>query len=154
MSGTVEMVCFASKEALAIPPHDPDKTPAFRNINMQGAKVAIEEVSYFNRPDRFVVEKSPCSILKSRKQGPKIPRSDARPIYTPLTVHEIRERILPVGEGTGGKKAPHERRRHFRTFKAERYRAMKGQTIVIPATWIGPSEITKGRHHYRICLEV
>jgi hypothetical protein len=154
-AGYVDTVCLAGKlEGLMLPPTNPDNDSAFDRVGITNAKTALEEVAYFNRPDRFVIEKS---VVGSKpRSDKKIPRSDSRPLYTALTVTEIRDSLIQSApsSGGGGKKAPHERRRHFRTFKSERYKSMKGKTIVVPASWIGPSEVTKGRHHYKICLDI
>ena len=113
---------------------------------------AIEEVMTFNTPDRFVLETIPSK--RKRAKG-RIERSDSRPTYTLLRPDAIRRTMgISSNAKEGFKKRPHERRRHFRTYKSDRYKSAKGKTVVIPATWIGPSEAEIGNKRYRVCLEV
>lgn len=115
------------------------------------AATAYAEVLYFNSPDRFVLEKTPVKEKKQNQQK-HIPRSHQRPVYTLLTPTEIRER-LSIIEPTGKHPTPHERRRHIRRLSSEVFTKKKGQVIIIPATWVGPSEKTVGRHHYKVVLD-
>jgi hypothetical protein len=157
--GTVEDCVIACKEKVLSPPSTNihDGSPLMKGLIkncLRNAKAAIEEVCYFNRHDRFVVERT---SLNQKKPGPKIPRSVQRPLYTTLTVTEIKQQLIqaqPTEIASGRTQTPHSRRRHFRKLSSDRYKTMKGKTIVVPATWVGPSEITKGRHHYKICLDV
>jgi hypothetical protein len=115
--------------------------------------VAFGEVLYFNSPDRFVLKRSPLKERDPRKSV-HIPRSHERPVYTLLTPKEIREK-LSIEEPSELIKhvSPHERRQHYRSLRSEVYTHKKGQTIIIPATWVGPSEKTIGRHHYKVVLD-
>lgn len=121
----------------------------------QGARnavCAIEEFMQFNAPDRFILEDRP---LKERKKTPKILRSGDRPLYTLLHPAEIRSKLkLPEPE-RGGPRKPHERRRHVRRYPddIERWPNMHGKSIVIPASWVGPSEATVGKRRYKVLLD-
>lgn len=119
---------------------------------------AILKVMRFNRPDRFVLEVSPATRKKSQRPGGKIARSDDRPKYTLLTPTEIRVKMdLPKpshGTGTGSSKTPHERRRHYRTFRSDYFKEAKGKTIIIPAAWVGPHEVIRGNKKYKVRLDI
>jgi hypothetical protein len=119
----------------------------------RAAATALEEVYYFNAPDRFVVEKS--SVANPRKSNLKIKRSGERPSYVLLTPKEIREKLIPAeAQAHGSTRQPHERRRHFRTLRSDRYVNAQGKTIVIPATWIGPDEGTVNGRRYKVRLDL
>jgi hypothetical protein len=117
----------------------------------------MEMIMRFNQPDRFVLEITPLK-RNPQKPGGKIARSNERPIHTLLTPTEIRVKMgLPKpsgGTGTGAPKAPHERRRHFRTFRSDHFREAKGKTIIIPATWVGPHEVVRGNKRYKVLLDI
>jgi hypothetical protein len=130
--------------------------PILRNVN-----VGLQEVFYFNSPNRFIVEDSPLKAAERHrkrqarkgKHKERIRRRHDRPTYTLLRPSEIRKRLnLPPLEAHGPKR-PHERRRHSRTYRDGRYKAMKGKTVMIPATWVGDSEAVIGNHRYRILLD-
>ena len=113
---------------------------------------AYNEVGIVNTPNRFVVESVP---LKSRdaKRG-RILRSHQRPTYTILEPGRIRKIMrLPQSVEVGSAKRPHERRRHVRHLVSERYQDMRGEYIIIPATWIGPSESVVGSRRYKVILD-
>jgi len=131
---------------------DPVIDDGVRSSFLSAAKTAVEEVLYANTPNRFILEKSPA---KERKRpADRIRRSQDRPQYTLLEPGRIRELMrLPPGDPTGRKVAPHERRRHTRTYRDEKFIHMRGKTIIIPATWIGPSESVVGNHRYKVLLD-
>lgn len=141
------VVYFASDDALA---------GFVTRKNLHNAGTALQEVMFLNTPDRFILEKSPTQPRRRKGRDKKpVSRSHERPVYTILKPHEIREQMgLPeesAAERT--KPRPHERRAHTRTFRAERYKAKRGKTIIIPATWVGPSEaVVKGKR-YRVLLD-
>lgn len=135
---------------------DPTEKSARTAIDI--ASRAILKVMRFNRPDRFILEVSPVTKKKPQKPGGKIPRSDDRPKYTLLTPTEIRVKMgLPKpssGTGTGTSKIPHERRRHYRTFRSDHFKEAKGKTIIIPATWVGAHEVIRGNKRYSVILDI
>ena len=57
---------------------------------------------------------------------------------------------------SSGRKSPkgHDRRAHPRTFHSPKFINMQGETIMIPAKWIGPSESTVKNKRYRIMLDM
>jgi hypothetical protein len=132
---------------------------AFSKEVISHVSTAIEQVMYFNTPDRFVLETQRVSKKQRPRKASKgrIPRSDERPVYTLLHPSEIR-RVMGIGDPasdqSGRKVRPHERRRHFRTYTSERYKSARGTTVVIPATWIGPDQASVGNKRYRVCLDI
>lgn len=85
----------------------------------------------------------------------KIPRHHDRPVYTLLTPQAIRQQYIPRSKvPTGRKVGAHERRRHYRTLRSDRFTRMRGRTIVVPATWVGPSEAVIGNRRYRVMLDL
>jgi hypothetical protein len=114
---------------------------------------AYVEIMYFNRPDRFVVEVKWNG--KRHVSGKKIPRSDERPHYVMLTPNELRTTVgYKPPEVPGLSKAPHERRRHYRTLRSEYWGNSQGKTITVSACWVGPEEFVVGRRIYKVLLNV
>ena len=133
------------------------KQASIEKLNTLGELIIeiIEKFLFLNTPNRFVVEVTPD---KTRKPNPKrIIKSPDRSKYTLLTVKEIQKRYGLGGtesKGSGKSPAPHPRRRHYRTLRSEKFTHKQGQTILIPATWIGKSEIQKGNKIYRVRFDV
>jgi len=120
--------------------------------------VTFEQIIRLNSPDRFVVEASPLKKKERRKQS-KITRSNERPKYSLLTVTEIKNNLGMSGSsigatGTGSPKSGHPRRRHYRTLASDFYKEKRGETIIVPATWVGPSEVVVGNKRYKVRLDV
>lgn len=128
-----------------------------------------------NGPDRFVMETTPK--IKQKKAPKKLLRSHQRPTYTVLTPTRIRQQMRlssPGGIGTGGSKAPHDRRQHIRFLSDDKYKydssgrvidpkpipfgPRMGQAfykqVVVPATWVGPSRSETKNKIYRVVLDV
>jgi hypothetical protein len=137
------------------------QVPVLGNVN-----TSLQEVFYFNSPDRFIVEECPIKAMqrwKKRKQRERrkhkgkrrvqVRREHERPVYTLLKPKEIRVKLGLPALAAGGPRRPHERRRHYRTYRDERYVKMRNKTVVIPASWVGPSEATIGNRRYRILLD-
>lgn len=121
----------------------------------RAAVTCIEEIIYFNSAERFILESTPVKYSENKiAKKPKIARSHQRPIYTLLKPKEIRRR-MNISEPTANKShpRPHERRRHIRTLRSDRFRFAKGKTIIVPATWIGESESVIGKKRYRVVLD-
>lgn len=125
---------------------------------IKNAMSALEEVMYFNTPNRFIIENTPLKPRKKKKTKKgivRIPRSQDRPQYTLLTPQAIKEVLrLPESVKESSPRQPHERRRHTRTFTDERFTKMLGKTIIIPATWIGPSENVVKNRRYKVRLDL
>lgn len=119
----------------------------------QNAFVTMKEIVKINTMDRFILKTEPASGQKITK---RIALSHERPKYTILRPGEIRKAMgLPEPtESERGPNAPHWRRKHFHTFKHERFTKKKGQTIVIPAVWVGPSEAVVGGKRYKVMLDL
>jgi hypothetical protein len=116
---------------------------------------SIEELMLINSdPEYFIFEKSPVKPRKS-KAG-RITRSPNRPRYVPLKPETIRKTMglnRPSEDGVSGKR-PHERRRHWRLLKSERFKNKQGQRVMVDACWVGPSEAVVGKTRYRVRLDI
>jgi len=125
-----------------------------RDEYISNAWVAMKEVATFCSPDFFVLKESPQVRPKQRKG--KLLRKHERDIYTLLRPREIRQRMgLPEPVSTDRKSPrPHERRRHIRVYKSERYKKMRGKKQIIPATWVGPSESVHKGKRYKVMLDM
>lgn len=110
---------------------------------------------YINQPCHFIVSNESATPIKTHANRP-IVRSKDRTIYTVLKPEEIKKRFNhpEITTEPHGTKAPHERRRHLRTYKAEHYKAMRGKTQWIPACWVGPSECVIGKRIYKVMLDI
>jgi len=85
----------------------------------------------------FIVEER----IASKKKGRVKVRPGTPALYHAIDLRTIRSRYIkrnpndtPIVREGGW------RRQHTRTFKSDFYKNMKGETIIIKATWIGPSE--------------
>jgi hypothetical protein len=116
---------------------------------------SIEELMLINiEPEYFIFEKSPVNPRKS-KAG-RITRSPDRPHYIPLKPEVIRKTMgldRPTEDGVNAKR-PHERRRHWRLLKSERFKNKQGQRVMVDACWVGPSEAVVGKTRYRVRLDI
>ena len=116
---------------------------------------AIEELMLANRdPQLFVFEQTPLKAREPKKG--RILRSPDRPRYVMLQPEVIRKIMglqFPAEGGQGGRQ-PHERRRHWRTLKSERFTHKRGERILVEACWVGPSETVVGKTHYRVRLDI
>ena len=133
----------------------------FSEVNMpveeklKNIGAALCEVMILNTPARFVFEIAP---VKTREKSKKILRTHERPTYTLLTPGEIKKRYGIDGtqrqNGARGSVSPHPRRRHRRVLRSDVYTHKQGQTIIIPACWVGPEEKQIGNKIYRVRLDV
>ena len=132
-------------------------TPNVYQAVLRNAASALEEVMFFNTPDRFVVERSPDVVRKPKAKGlPEIRRSNERPRYIMLRPEEIRERFGVTDAVVQDRRAPtpHARRRHYRTLHDDRFTNKAGQVIVVKASWVGPSEGEFKGRRYKVCLDL
>ena len=164
-SAVVKYITLVTKDdgVVGIETSTPKNRESFNFLSedhIRAARTAMEELFVFNTPNRFIVEESSEAIQKHqkkpRKDRKKLTRSDLRPRYTLLKPGQIRKKLNLAAQGTGATKAVHERRRHPRTYPDDqaRWPNKHGQTIIVPATWVGTSEAKVGRKYYRICLEL
>ncbi len=176
--GNVDKCCIISKNNIVT--SDLEKDMLTRNENAEFVKEdinkalinvwsAMEEIHYFNTPDRFILEISPT---KRRKNNKKIPRSHERPFYTILKPFEIREKMGLPQIKSHNSPIPHERRRHERFLSNVRYSIdskgnkrvakiipygpRKGEhyfkRVDVPAVWVGPTEKVKGNKFYKVLI--
>ena len=147
-------VYFLGDRVKPITPADPFWAPT-RDSALKNFMTAIEEVTLFNAPNRFVVEERHVSARPPQK-AKKIPRSHDRPKYTLLTKKEVQVLLDVNSEDSQDRQHPsaHWRRRHYRTFRSEHWKNVLNKTIVIPACWVGPSEKQIGNKIYKVCLDL
>ena len=163
IAGDTDWTLLATKDEVLVHPKQFQKSSdihvGLTAVTLRNVRVALAEVFHFNNPSRFIVEKKRLGMKpfkpgkRKKSKRPKIARSQNRPIYTLLTPKEIRD-TLGFPTKAGGRKRPHERRRHFRTLTSDKYTKMKGKTIVIPATWIGPEAADKDGHRWKVRLDL
>lgn len=113
----------------------------------------IEELMVVNNPSRFIVERRPIKLRSGHGKNGRIPRTNERSIYTILEPWKIRERLGLPEPREGGSRQPHSVRRHFRSYRSDRWVNVKGKRVVIEAFWVGPSEADVGAHHYKVLLD-
>lgn len=125
-----------------------------------GLYLAAVEVAFINTPSRFVVEETPIHPAPPLQKG-AIRRSPYRPHYIVLKPEQIRRTLIPpaapaVGEPPipGGHVKPHERRGHWRTYRAERYKNVKNQRRWIEAMWVGPQDAVVGPNRYVVRIDL
>jgi len=138
-----------SDEIHMMPGHEEAARSVIGNI-----ATAIEELMLLNNsPEYFIFETAPAKPRKV-KRG-RITRSPDRPRFVPLKPDEIRKTMgLKDEPGQKGTRRPHERRRHWRVLKSERYTKKRGQRVLVEACWIGPSEAVVGKKRYRVRLDI
>jgi hypothetical protein len=157
ISGHVDRLILCNKQRVyATDISTPFSVEQANNSILTNVRTAFEELFYFNNPGRFVVERTD---LTTRPQPPhlKIRRTSHRPRYILLTPDEIRERIKREDAPEGGRKLEtgHDRRRHWRWLRSERYsEAVRAKPLLIPATWVGPSTGTFEKSRYRVRLDL
>lgn len=138
---------------------------------LQNFTTALQEIMFFNQPDKFILEKRPAKEKKVGKGW--IRRSIHRPVYTILHPAQIRHRMNLISSIRGPIAEGFDRRRHIRYLSHVMYSKddtgadiqpkiipngpRRGETYykstVIQATWVGPSESTVGNKRYKVILD-
>lgn len=158
--GHVAWSTLASKQQIYYSQEGSEIKRQYVEAVLRNARVALSEIFYFNNPSRFVMEtktvKQPHKPKKKNRN--RLARSRHRPLYTLLTPKEIREKF-DIKEPEGEKRDspdPHHRRRHSRTYPDDpnKWPKAHGKTIIIPAKWIGPSEVIKDGKRYKVRLDL
>lgn len=134
--------------------------------------MTLQQLTALNTPDKFVLETTLTRLKKQwwKKKKPKIRRSGERPLYTILEPNKIRQVLNPEVRNTHVSPVIHQRRRHKRWLRNEKYRfdsagkliepqfCRKGKlyykTVIVPATWVGNSEAIIGSKHYKVRLDL
>ena len=115
------------------------------------AMIAMQEIMLLNNlENKFILEEKP---IKPKIKKGMIARSHQRPKYTILEPKTIRKRTGLKATGKALEEG-YERRRHYRTYQDDRYVKMKGKTVIINATWVGPSEAIIGKRYYKVRLDL
>jgi hypothetical protein len=115
---------------------------------------SIEELMLANRNKQlFVLEHSPLKP-KPIKKG-RIARSHDRPNYVMVTPDAIRKIMGVTGPSpSSGSREGHDRRRHWRTLRSDRFVHRQGERILIDAMWVGPSDAVVGNRRYKVRLDI
>ncbi len=124
---------------------------------MSDIKRAMLQIAVLNDPTQWVLESTPLKTRKTAKG--RLLRSIDRPIFTIRDATEIRKRMGTTGSsdskpGSGSKKLPHPRRAHKRVLRSEWYKERQGETIIVPATWVGPVESIYNGRRYKVRLDI
>lgn len=162
-AGELGAVFLASKDEMVFSPANSMKAMEargdfgrYQRVALENAVAGLEEIMWFNTPDRFIVERSPDAPLDKGVRPNPIVRSPHRPHYIMLRPGEIRERLGMSDEPVQDRQSPtpHARRRHYRTLKSDRFVNAQGRTVVVNASWVGPAEGEYKGRRYRVCLEL
>ena len=102
----------------------------------------------------FVVEER---VARMKKGVIRI-NNDKIPLFRIIDIKTLRAKYIKSEANLDGNviRAGHERRRHTRTFRSDFYKNKKGDTIVIEATWVGPTEHFDGpfNRFYKVRLDI
>ncbi len=106
------------------------------------------------RPKNWIVEEAPVSPLRGKRaKRSKCAPLSARPVYVSLSTEGVR-RIYGLKRPSGSR-VGHERRAHMKTLRADRFTYMKGKTVPVKASWVGPSSgKTADGREYRVRLDI
>jgi len=108
---------------------------------------------------KFIVRVDPSEKVRKRslkaKKAAEIKPISERPVYLSLEPQAIREELgIPKVEGEHGKRAPHERRAHYRMLRSDRFTWKRGEIVPVKASWIGPASGTTNQgREYRVLLD-
>ncbi len=164
--------CVGNKQAMLISKEhyvqlaETDKL-IFRKAATINTGISMQEIMYFTDPDNFIIEKRYPKLIArraARKKGPKIARSQERSIYICMTKKEIEETFEPT-TGPKQERKFKGRRRHYRTYRHERYKHLRKERglsnndpirvvipAVIPKDW--KLEMHRGKQVYKIRLDI
>lgn len=105
-------------------------------------------VRFFTDSKYFVVHE-----VSARKRAGKIVTKPNDPgIYRILHITDIRKKYIKRNGSSGETSVGYERRGHMRTFRDERYVNMRGKSIFIKSTWVGPQESLVGDKLYKVYI--
>jgi len=124
----------------------------YREIITKSIMSRLAVFLFLGSTKHFVVEERPKKVIDPFTSK-KIPRAHQRSEFTLLTPDQIRKTYdLTEGEGTHSQKvtlkSPHERRRHKRVLRHERFGDNIGKVIDVAACWVGPTTAVKGNKIY------
>lgn len=159
VSGVLQACFVANSESVLI---DPQKIELMGDevwqqlvqSALRNAMTAIEEVRYFNTPNRLVFETRPLNHTVYATS--QILRSHDRPIYSLLTPEQITEAIKndpPNGMASSMYVDATKRSRQWRAISSIRV-ANGAKSVVVPAEWIGPVEARGAKREYRVRLDL
>jgi len=115
---------------------------------------AIEQLVFANQPHNFILEVSPLKTREPKKGH--FSRTHERPHYTlihPQQARKVMRLPEPLVTETHKSPIPHERRKHERILRSDKFTFKKGMKIKVRATWVGPYENVVGNRKYKILLD-
>lgn len=174
IAGAIDMMFCGTKEKLSNYTYGLSNKENFAFANkhsIQNVITAFHQVIYFNQPDRFILRESPVKYVKPKND--RLLRTHQRPKYTMLYPDAIRRKLGFRTIDSHVTRIAHERRQHWRYLTADRYKYdMDGNEIepkvipagprrgefyykkmIVPATWIGPSEAVINNKLYKVMLD-
>ncbi|MBD3261685.1 MAG: hypothetical protein GF334_08415 [Candidatus Altiarchaeales archaeon] len=106
---------------------------AIAEDSVRHAITAVEELNYTLKPRNVVVVTESKHIRKMlAKQRPgTLARANDRPRHIVLDPDEVKKLKIAAAGGTHASPVPHRRRAHRRTYKAERYKNVRGKTLFV-----------------------
>lgn len=130
----------------------------FKAIIHQFVSQIAHGLTYFTRmiidTKLFVIEERVARI----KKGVMRLNDDKIPLFRTIDIKTLRAKYIKRESDADGNviRVGHERRRHTRTFRSDFYKNKKGDTIVIEATWVGPTEHFDGpfNRFYKVRLDI
>ena len=150
---------FASKDKIFATPDEMkrirEEHEEVRRSSLVNGLTALEELMFLYAPSRWIIEELP-SDPRPFNRLLKIPRSHQRSRFISLTRREARERLRLPEESGEKRRSPeaHARRAHPRTFKADRFVKMKGKTIMVQSSWVGPTDVKVGKKIYKVRVDL
>lgn len=98
--------------------------------------------------EMFVVE----SQVARKKKG-KI-QTTGKSTYSIMHVSKILKRFTPTGQSGQSLTKGHPRRAHPRKYRSDRWTNMRGKTIIIASTWVGPKTVLSEGRLYKVHTDV
>lgn len=134
---------------------DKDYSDMMELLRFLSSKVIFSLIyfsSFLASTDCFVVEERVTSVKKGRVRS-----NPASALFRIVDIKTLRAKYIKRDfDDNGNVKVGHERRRHTRTFRSDFYKNKKGETIIIEATWVGPTEHFDGpfNRFYKVRLDI
>ncbi len=113
-------------------------------------------INYFTKflydTKSFVVE-----INNGKKTKKGLKTNPKNSLFKIINIKDLRKNYInkdkTITEGENVRSG-YERRRHKRTYRSDRYVNVKGTSVIIESTWIGPSEVIQNETLYKVRLDV
>ena len=114
--------------------------------------IVIASLIAINDPAKFIIESAPIVQVQFRGEWKSQEGQDKN--YIVLNIGEIQKRYqLGISNNKGLGRKSHPRRAHLRVLRSEKFKHKRGQTIKIPAIWVGPKETMINNRIYRVLVD-